>query len=196
MVTEKGDKGGTKCVAGPGSRLALLTTIPWVPQGPLDSGGLGTCPFALLEKYGDVFTVHLGPRPVVMLCGTEAIREALVDQAEAFSGRGTVAVLDPIEQGYDVIFANGERWKTLRRFSLATMKDFGMGKRSVEEQIQEEARCVVEELQKSQDLAITSQRYHGNSQEISSCYIGDEIQTLFITTVQEVLLSDEPQLKC
>ncbi|XP_013210787.1 cytochrome P450 2B19-like, partial [Microtus ochrogaster] len=104
----------------------------------------------LREKYGDVFTVHLGPRPVVMLCGTEAIREALVDQAEAFSGRGTVAVLEPIVQGYGVFFANGERWKTLRRFSLSTMRDFGMGKRSVEKQIQEEARCLVEELRKSQ----------------------------------------------
>ncbi|CAO2626543.1 Cytochrome P450 2B19 [Lemmus lemmus] len=85
-----------------------------------------------------------------MLCGTEAIREALVDQAEAFSGRGTVAVLDPIVQGYGVIFASGERWKILRRFSLATMKDLGMGKQSVEERIREEAQCVVEELRKSQ----------------------------------------------
>ncbi|XP_005371661.1 cytochrome P450 2B1-like [Microtus ochrogaster] len=104
----------------------------------------------LREKYGDVFTVHLGTRPVVMLCGTEALREALVDHAEAFSGRGTVAVLEPVVQGYGVIFANGERWKALRRFSLATMRDFGMGKRSVEEQIKEEARCLVEELRKSQ----------------------------------------------
>ena len=50
-----------------------------------------------------MFTVHLGPRPVVMLCGTEAIREALVDQAEAFSGWGTVAVFEPIVQRYGEI---------------------------------------------------------------------------------------------
>ncbi|XP_032747894.1 cytochrome P450 2B15 [Rattus rattus] len=102
----------------------------------------------LQEKYGDVFTVHLGTRPVVMLCGTDTIREALVDQAEAFSGRGTVAVLHPVVQGYGLIFANGERWKILRRFSLVTMRHFGMGKRSVEERIKEEAQCLVEELKK------------------------------------------------
>nr|AXE71682.1 CYP2B [Arborimus longicaudus]AXE71686.1 CYP2B [Arborimus longicaudus] len=130
----------------PGPRpLPLLGNLLQMDRkGPLNSF------IQLQKKYGDVFTVHLGPRPVVMLYGTEAIREALVDQAEAFSGRGTVAVLDPIVQGYGVIFASGERWKTLRRFSAATMKDLGMGKRSVEERIQEEARCVVEELRKSQ----------------------------------------------
>ncbi|XP_057607335.1 cytochrome P450 2B1-like [Chionomys nivalis] len=104
----------------------------------------------LREKYGDVFTVHLGPRPVVMLCGTEAIKEALVDQAEAFSGRAIIALFEPVVQTYGLVFASGERWKTLRRFSLATMKDLGMGKRSVEGRIQEEARCLVEELRKYQ----------------------------------------------
>ncbi|KAK7797455.1 hypothetical protein U0070_006656, partial [Myodes glareolus] len=116
----------------------------------MDRRGLLNSFIQLREKYGDVFTVHLGPRPVVILYGTEALREALVDQAEAFSGRGTVAVFEPILQGHGLIFANGERWKTLRRFSLATMKDLGMGKRSVEERIQEEARRMVEELRKSQ----------------------------------------------
>ncbi|XP_055473784.1 cytochrome P450 2B1-like [Psammomys obesus] len=115
----------------------------------MDRGGLLNSFMQLREKYGDVFTVYLGPRPVVMLCGTEAIREALVDQAEAFSGRGTIAVVEPIVQGNGLIFANGERWKTLRRFSLATMRDFGMGKRSVEERIKEEAQCLVEELRKA-----------------------------------------------
>ncbi|XP_028617518.1 cytochrome P450 2B19, partial [Grammomys surdaster] len=114
----------------------------------LDKRGLLDSFLKLQEKYGDVFTVYLGPRPVVILCSTDTIREALVDQAEAFSGRGTVAVLDPIIQGYGVAFANGECWKTIRRFSLTAMRDFGMGKRSVEERIKEEAQCLVEELKK------------------------------------------------
>nr|AUD09142.1 cytochrome P450 family 2 subfamily B [Neotoma stephensi] len=116
----------------------------------MDRGGLLNSFMRIREKYGDVFTVHLGPRPVVMLYGTEAIREALVDQAEAFSGRGTIAVVEPTFRDCGVIFSNGERWKVLRRFSLATMRDFGMGKRSVEERIQEEAQCLVEEFRKSQ----------------------------------------------
>ena len=63
------------------------------------SSGCG-CAWQFQQKYGDVFTVYLGPRPVVIICGTEAIREALVDQAEAFSGRAKIAVVDPVFQGY------------------------------------------------------------------------------------------------
>ncbi|KFO19004.1 cytochrome P450 2B4 [Fukomys damarensis] len=103
----------------------------------------------LREKYGDVFTMYLGPRPVVMLCGTDTIREALVDQGETFAGRGTIAVLDAVFQENDVNFSDVARWKVLRRFTLATLRDFGMGKRSVEERIQEEAQCLVQELRKS-----------------------------------------------
>uniref|UniRef100_A0A671F394 Cytochrome P450 family 2 subfamily B member 6 n=1 Tax=Rhinolophus ferrumequinum TaxID=59479 RepID=A0A671F394_RHIFE len=86
-----------------------------------------------------------------MLCGIDTIREALLGQSEAFSGRGKIAVLDQTFQGYGVIFSNGECWKTLRQFSLATLRHFGMGKQSVEKLIQEEAQCLVEELQKSQE---------------------------------------------
>jgi hypothetical protein len=54
----------------------------------------------LQEKYGPVFTVYLGPRPVVILCGHEAVKEALIDQADDFSGRGEMATIERNFQGY------------------------------------------------------------------------------------------------
>lgn len=47
-----------------------------------------------------MFTVYFGPRPVVILCGHEAMKEALVDQADDFSGRGEMPTIDKNFQGY------------------------------------------------------------------------------------------------
>ncbi|XP_042299578.1 cytochrome P450 2G1-like [Sceloporus undulatus] len=103
----------------------------------------------LRDQYGPVFTVHLGPRRVVILYGYKAIKEALVDHAEEFSGRGNLATVDDFVQGLGIAFANGERWKQLRQFTLSTLRNFGMGKRPIEERIQEEAQFLLEEFRKT-----------------------------------------------
>ncbi|XP_053123272.1 cytochrome P450 2A13-like isoform X2 [Hemicordylus capensis] len=98
------------------------------------------------ETFGPVFTIHLGPRRVVVLCGYDAVKEALVDQGEEFSGRGEQATFDWIFQGYGVAFSNGERAKQLRRFSIMTLRNFGMGRRSIEERILEEGHFLLEAI--------------------------------------------------
>ncbi|XP_070079046.1 cytochrome P450 2S1 isoform X2 [Equus caballus] len=108
----------------------------------------------LSKQYGPVFTVYLGPwRRVVVLVGHEAVREALGDQAEEFSGRGMLATLDQTFDGHGVFFSSGERWRQLRRFTMLTLRDLGMGKREGEELIQAETQCLVEALQKTEGRA-------------------------------------------
>nr|XP_060639615.1 cytochrome P450 2G1-like [Anolis sagrei ordinatus] len=107
---------------------------------------------ALRDKYGPIFTLYLGPRRVVVLCGHEALKEALVDHGEQFCGRGDVAILDRSFKGLGIVMANGECWKKLRHFTLVTLKNFGMGKCSIEERIQEEAQYLLEKFRKTKGL--------------------------------------------
>ncbi|XP_058154710.1 cytochrome P450 2C19-like [Dasypus novemcinctus] len=103
----------------------------------------------LAKIYGSIFTVYLGMRPVVVLHGYETVKEALIDRGEEFSGRGISPAIDKSHQGMGILFSNGEIWKQMRRFSLMTLRNFGMGKRSIEDRIQEEARCLVEALRQT-----------------------------------------------
>uniref|UniRef100_A0A803JYK1 Cytochrome P450 family 2 subfamily A member 6 gene 8 [provisional] n=1 Tax=Xenopus tropicalis TaxID=8364 RepID=A0A803JYK1_XENTR len=98
------------------------------------------------KKYGPVYTLYFGPSPVIILCDYQSIKEALNDQAEEFSGRGKIPSWDQFFQGYGESFSNGDEWKQLRRFSLTTLRNFGMGKRGIEERIQEEAQFLVAEI--------------------------------------------------
>ncbi|XP_048185999.1 cytochrome P450 2S1 [Perognathus longimembris pacificus] len=146
--------------------VKLVTPSPWgtralghLPPGPtplpllgnffqLRPGAIYSGLMRLSKKYGAVFTVHLGPwRRVVVLVGHQAVHEALGEQAEEFHGRGRLETLDQTFDGHGVFFANGERWRQLRKFTLLALRDLGMGKREGEELIQAELRYLLEAFQ-------------------------------------------------
>ncbi|XP_030807011.1 cytochrome P450 2C19-like isoform X3 [Camarhynchus parvulus] len=107
----------------------------------------------LSEEYGPVFTVHLGSDPVVVLHGYDVVKEALVDRADEFAARGHMPIGDRTNNGLGIIFSNNELWLQVRRFSLTTLRNFGMGKRSIEERIQEESEYLLEEINKTKGAA-------------------------------------------
>nr|XP_054492955.1 cytochrome P450 2C19-like isoform X3 [Agelaius phoeniceus] len=107
----------------------------------------------LSEEYGPVFTVHLGSDPVVVLHGYDVVKEALVDRADEFAARGHMPIGDRANNGLGIVFSNNELWLQVRRFSLTTLRNFGMGKRSIEERIQEESDYLLEEINKTKGTA-------------------------------------------
>ncbi|KAG8143709.1 hypothetical protein E2320_000917 [Naja naja] len=142
LLLRGGGRWGTKARLPPGPQ-----PLPFIGNLPhLDAKNMIKSLLQLSRQYGSLFTIHMGSRPVVVLCGYQTVKEALVDRSEEFSGRGDMPVLFRFTQGNGVAFSNGEKWKILRRFAIQTLRDFGMGKRSIEERIQEEAQCLVKEL--------------------------------------------------
>eukprot|EP00073_Rattus_norvegicus_P033915 XP_008757836.2 PREDICTED: cytochrome P450 2C6 isoform X2 [Rattus norvegicus] len=101
------------------------------------------------KVYGPVFTLYFGLKPTVILHGYEAVKEALIDHGEEFAERGSFPVVEKINKDLGIVFSHGNRWKEIRRFTLTTLRNLGMGKRNIEDRVQEEARCLVEELRKT-----------------------------------------------
>ncbi|KAM4695949.1 cytochrome P450 2F2-like [Rhinophrynus dorsalis] len=136
------------------------TPLPFVGNLlQIDTNDIVKSLLELKDKYGPIYTLYVGPNPGVVICGYEAIKESMIDQSDVFGDRGDYPVFANYIGKHDIAFTNGERWKTLRRFAMVTLRNFGMGKRSVEERILEEARCLIKELKKANGAPVDLQKY-------------------------------------
>ncbi|KAG8445781.1 hypothetical protein GDO86_010534 [Hymenochirus boettgeri] len=100
----------------------------------------------LSKTYGSVFSVHIGSERAVVLCGYDTVKDALVNHADEFAERPRIPIIEQTSKGYGIIFSHGENWRVMRRFTLSTLRDLGMGKRSLEDRINEECDYLVETL--------------------------------------------------
>ncbi|XP_053577641.1 cytochrome P450 2G1 isoform X2 [Bombina bombina] len=126
----------------------------------LKGGEMAKCVLELRKKYGDLFTVYFGSRPVVIVSGYKMVKEILVERGDEFLARGDMPTFDTYYKNYGFAFTNDmNRWKDLRRFSLITLRDFGMGKRSVEDRIIDEARCLVVELKNTKESFLNPRQF-------------------------------------
>ncbi|XP_004700350.1 cytochrome P450 2D14 isoform X1 [Echinops telfairi] len=100
----------------------------------------------LRRRFGDVFSLQMCWTPVVVVNGLAAVREALVLRGEDTADRPPMPVYKHIgfgPQAQGVILARyGPAWREQRRFSLSTLRNFGLGKKSLEQWVTEEADCL------------------------------------------------------
>ncbi|XP_066290199.1 cytochrome P450 2U1-like [Branchiostoma lanceolatum] len=108
----------------------------------------------LSKQYGDVMTVWIGRDVNIVVSGYKTIRNALVKRADEFSSRRIFPVVADLRgdgttptSTKGVLFAAyGPEWKHQRKFALMTLRDFGVGKRSLEGKVREEANELVQEV--------------------------------------------------
>lgn len=97
----------------------------------------------LRQRFGNVFTLYLAWTPFVVLNGLDAVREALVYHSEDTADRPPMPIYEHLgfkQYSQGVILARyGREWREQRRFSLSALRNFGLGKKSLEQWVTEEA---------------------------------------------------------
>ncbi|XP_072043074.1 cytochrome P450 2J4-like [Amphiura filiformis] len=113
------------------------------------------------RKYGNVFSLNALGYTVVVLNTYETIKEAF--QNPLLSDRPRNVLAEEMHVTPGVANACGESWKQQRRFSLSTLRGFGVGKRTFEGQISQETQTLLDEFGKRQKQPFDPQYLIGNA---------------------------------
>ena len=104
----------------------------------------------LYKQYGAVYTLWFGPFASIVISDINLIKKALVEQSDVFSDRPAwMFLVGRFATKVGIALDFGSSWKDKRRWTMRALRDFGIGKRSLEEKIQEEAGYMCEEIAKN-----------------------------------------------
>lgn len=97
---------------------------------------------AMSKRYGPVFQIQIGMRPVVVLSGSEMVRQALIKQGEDFAGRPDLYSFQFINDGKSLAFSTDQAgvWRARRKLALSALRSF-----ATLEGTTPEYSCVLEE---------------------------------------------------
>uniref|UniRef100_A0A8C5H432 Cytochrome P450 2F2-like n=1 Tax=Gouania willdenowi TaxID=441366 RepID=A0A8C5H432_GOUWI len=126
----------------------------------------------LRSHYGDVYSIFIGSRPTVILNGFKAIKEAIVTKGSDFAGRPQKIYINDVINGKGVMFVDyGANWKEHRRFAVITLRNFGMGKTSMEDIIHGEIQYILKTLENSIGTTISPQVMFHNAASNIICQV-------------------------
>ncbi|XP_069823411.1 cytochrome P450 2D15-like [Dendropsophus ebraccatus] len=109
----------------------------------------------LRKEFGDIFSLQYFWKNTVVLNGFEVMKEALINRSEDIADRPPFPIYEKVGYSGDnkglVLVPYGSSWKEQRRFTLCTLRNFGMGKKSLEERVTEEAQCLCSAFRSQKD---------------------------------------------
>ncbi|CAJ0962292.1 unnamed protein product, partial [Mesorhabditis belari] len=100
------------------------------------------------KDHGSVFTFWLSFKPIVVIADFDQMRETIVKDGDKFTDRFSFEDFNRFIRGglYGILTSNGEIWREQRRFTLHTLRDFGMGRNLMETRIMDEVDDLLDRM--------------------------------------------------
>ncbi|GMS94930.1 hypothetical protein PENTCL1PPCAC_17105, partial [Pristionchus entomophagus] len=134
--------------------IPLLGNLHWVlwefpGQAPLNRWK---------QKYGKIFTHWLGSTPIVSVNDYQTMHEMFVLDGDNYADRASLSPFTAEFRGgvLGIIETSGPVWREQRRFTLHTLRDFGLGKDAMQERILNEAVSLLDNLESESDSTSTA----------------------------------------
>ncbi|KAE8300262.1 Cytochrome P450 2U1 [Larimichthys crocea] len=106
------------------------------------------------DVYGKVYSLFVGSQLMVVLNGYEAVKDALSNHPEVFSDRPTIPAVTIMTKRKGIVFAPyGPVWRKQRKFCHATLRNFGLGRLSLEPCILQGLATIKTELQRLNEVS-------------------------------------------
>lgn len=112
----------------------------------------------LRKKYGNIYSIYFGSRLNIFINDLEMAKDAFLKHGEVFSARPESFLFREVAGGKDglmhgLVQSEGRLWKEQRKFALSKLREFGMGKLSLEEKIKEEISAFLNECRNKDEQA-------------------------------------------
>lgn len=139
---------GLRCLPGP-KPLPIIGNLLEIGSKPYQTLT------AMSKHYGDVFQIQIGMRPVVVLSGSETVRQALIKQGEDFAGRPDLYSFQFISEGKSLAFSTDQAgvWRARRKLAYSALRSFATLKSPspeyscvLEEHVCKEAEYLISEI--------------------------------------------------
>ncbi|CAL1535290.1 unnamed protein product [Lymnaea stagnalis] len=101
----------------------------------------------LRAQYGDLVGLSVGRQSILVVSGSNMLREVFVKLGKHFDKRPQVFTVQKVGQGKAVVNSSGDVWKEHRAFLLRFMSQAGIGKTTFEANVLEELRPLIKLLE-------------------------------------------------
>ncbi|XP_058043366.1 cytochrome P450 2J2-like isoform X2 [Ahaetulla prasina] len=127
-----------------------------------------------VKRYGNIYSMWTGPQLLVVLSGFKAVKEGMTSFPEEFSNRLEEPFFTALGKGRGIILSNGHNWKQQRHIGVTSLRKLGLGKKSIEHQIEDIAQTLGEIFRqtKGQPFDPTFQIQHATYNVICSLTYG------------------------